>query len=82
MIVGAYQMIGETTAGTFAETIHESLAGGLEVSVAATREDFPDGSRFEGVGIAPDISVPTSVDALKRGADPALQRAIEEAASQ
>jgi len=35
----------------------ESPAAGCVFSVGAKRQMFPDGSRFEGVGIAPDIGI-------------------------
>jgi len=47
------------------------------LNVSAVRHVFPDGSRFEGVGIAPDVLVETTPEDLKAGRDPVLARAIE-----
>jgi carboxyl-terminal processing protease len=49
----------------------------MRIAVGTKREFFPDGSRFEGVGITPDIEVlPTAAD-LRAGRDPELERALE-----
>jgi carboxyl-terminal processing protease len=54
------QLIGETTAGTLSSTHRTNFENGMMLNVSGIRYIFPDGSRFEGVGIAPDIAVPTT----------------------
>jgi C-terminal processing protease CtpA/Prc len=41
------------------------------------RHVFPDGSRFEGMGIAPDLSVETTPEDLKAGRDAVLEKAVQ-----
>ena len=75
------QLVGETTAGTYSETRFSSAENGMLLNVSAIRHVFPDGSRFEGVGIAPDVPVETTPEDLKARRDPVLARAIELAAN-
>ena len=71
------QIVGETTAGTYSETRHSSFENGMMLNVSAVRHVFPDGSRFEGVGIAPDVAVETTPEDLRAGRDAVLAKAIE-----
>jgi carboxyl-terminal processing protease len=71
-------LIGETTAGSTGQTYWLDLGDGMGALIGIKREYFPDGSRFEGVGIEPDLRVlPTRV-ALASGLDAELERAAEE----
>lgn len=70
------QLIGENTAGTFASTNFTQFENGMMLNVAAVRHLFPDGSRFEGIGIAPDIEVHETVQDLKASKDRVLERAM------
>lgn len=70
------QLVGETTAGTFSFTNRTQFANGLILNVAAVRHTFPDGSKFEGVGISPDVVIEPSVEDLRAGRDVVLQRAM------
>ena len=70
-------LVGETTAGTFAFTTFNRFDNGMMLNVTAIRRTFPDGSRFEGVGISPDVEVHPTARDLKEGRDVVLSRAIE-----
>ena len=70
-------LVGETTAGTFSLTRHVDYENGMILNISAIHHTFPDGSTFEGVGIAPDVPVDMTPDDLKTGRDPVLQRALE-----
>jgi carboxyl-terminal processing protease len=73
---GRAVLVGEPTAGSSGQPYYENVAEGMRIAVGTKREFFPDGSRFEGVGIAPDIEVlPTAAD-LRAGRDPELERAL------
>ncbi len=74
------QLIGETTAGTFSFTNSTQFENGMRLNVASVRHTFPDGSRFEGVGIAPDVEVNPTPQSLKAGKDVVLERALAVAA--
>jgi carboxyl-terminal processing protease len=69
-------LVGEITAGTFSFTRHMDFENGMILNIAAVHHTFPDGSTFEGVGIAPDVPVDTTPDDLKAGYDPVLQKAV------
>jgi carboxyl-terminal processing protease len=45
------------------------------LSLGARRVSFPDGSEFEGVGIKPDVEVDMTVQDLRTGNDPVLDKA-------
>jgi carboxyl-terminal processing protease len=70
-------LVGETTAGTFSLTRHVDYENGMSLNISAIHHTFPDGSQFEGVGIAPDVAVDMTPDDLKAGRDPVLQKALE-----
>jgi len=70
-------LVGETTAGTFSLTRHVDYENGMMLNISAIHHSFPDGSTFEGVGIAPDVPVDMTPNDLKTGRDPVLQKALE-----
>jgi carboxyl-terminal processing protease len=70
-------LVGETTTGSYSETRHIDFENGMVLNISAVHHMFPDGSTFEGVGIAPDVPIDMAPDDLKAGRDPALQKAIE-----
>jgi carboxyl-terminal processing protease len=70
-------LIGETTAGTFSFTRYAPFDNGMILNIAAIHHTFPDGSQFEGVGIAPDIPVEITPDDLRANRDVVLQSALE-----
>ena len=45
------------------------------MSIGAVRYRFPDGTPFEGVGIAPDVVVERRISDLVAGRDAILERA-------
>ncbi len=71
------QLVGETTAGTFSFTNFTQFENGMMLNIASVRHTFPDGSRFEGIGIAPDVEIENTVQDLKAGKDVVLDRAVE-----
>ena len=70
-------LVGETTAGTFSLTRHVDYENGMILNISAVHHTFPDGSPFEGVGIAPDVPVDMTPDDWKAGRDPVLKKALE-----
>jgi carboxyl-terminal processing protease len=71
------QLLGENTAGTYSSTNFTQFENGMMLNVASVRHIFPDGSRFEGIGIAPDFEVHPAVQDLKAGKDVVLDRALQ-----
>jgi carboxyl-terminal processing protease len=74
---GRGKLLGETTAGTNSTTNFTQFENGMMLNIASVRHVFPDGSRFEGVGIAPDVEIHTSVQDLKAGRDVVLDQALK-----
>jgi len=69
-------LVGENTAGTFSDTARSAFDNGMLLNIAAVRKSFPDGTRFEGNGIAPDVAVATTAEELAASRDPVLARAL------
>ena len=72
---GRAVVIGETTQGSSGNPYRTDLGFGIRIAVGAVRYRFPDGRAFEGVGIAPDISVGRTIADIAAGRDPVLERA-------
>lgn len=68
-------LIGELTGGSSGQPYLLDLGHDMMIMVGAKREMFPDGSRFEGVGIKPDLEASPSADDIRQGRDPALELA-------
>src|SRR5438034_9086031 len=68
-------IIGAASAGSPGEPLELSLPNGWTFRLSATREAFPDGTDFSGVGIAPELSTSKTVSDLLEGRDPTLERA-------
>jgi hypothetical protein len=75
-MAGRARLRGETTAGSYSSTNFTQFENGMMLKVAAVRHVFPDGSKFEGVGIAPDMEIHPALQDLKAGKDMVLDRAL------
>lgn len=73
-------LVGETTQGSSGLPFVYDFHNGMSLKIAVTRDYFPDGSAFDGVGIKPDVEVHTTIEDLKNGRDPVLEKALELAA--
>jgi carboxyl-terminal processing protease len=73
---GRATIVGTPTAGSTGQPYREDLGDRMTYAIGTKREYFPDGSRFEGVGITPDALVTPRPDDLRRGADVELERAL------
>jgi carboxyl-terminal processing protease len=74
--IGRATVVGDTTFGSSGQPRLLAFGGGMRARVSTRREFFPDGTEFEGVGIAPDVRVSPTVAALRDGRDEALDAAI------
>src|SRR5262249_2605768 len=72
---GRGTLVGETTYGSSGNPYRADLGNGMRLSVGAVRYRFPDGSPFEGIGIAPDVVVERRIADVAAGRDAALERA-------
>ena len=68
-------VVGETTGGSSGQPYVLDLGDGMMALVGAKRETFPDGTRFEGVGIRPDLEMAPTVDDIRAGRDVVLEAA-------
>jgi carboxyl-terminal processing protease len=69
-------IVGERTRGSSGQPFIYDFGNGMSVHISSRRMYFPDGSEFEGVGIAPDIAVQPSVADRRNGVDVVLDRAM------
>ncbi len=76
---GRATVIGRPTFGSSGQPYMFDFGNGMSFRISAKRMYFPDGSRFEGVGIAPNIEVPITLDSVLSEADEILDQAIETA---
>ena len=70
-------ILGEQTGGSTGQPYYHSFDNGMKFQLSTKREYLPDGSPFEGVGIAPDIEVHKSAADLRNGNDPVMAKALE-----
>lgn len=73
--LGHVTVVGDTTGGSTGQPVVASFGNGMNARVSARRYLLPDGAPFEGVGVAPDVAVVRTVESLRDGSDPALERA-------
>ena len=64
------------TGGSSGQPTFFDLGDGMSFRIGTKREYLPDGSEFEGVGILPDVSVEPTVEDIRKGRDPALDRGL------
>lgn len=72
---GRAMLFGATTAGSSGQPYVVDLGNGMQVLVASKREMFPDGSRFEGIGIQPDVETAPSIQEIREQRDAVLEMA-------
>jgi C-terminal processing protease CtpA/Prc len=68
--------VGEATAGSTGQPMMFSLPGGGKARICAKRDVLPGGERFVGLGLAPGIEAHPTVQGIRGGADPVLERAL------
>jgi carboxyl-terminal processing protease len=74
---GRAVIIGEMTQGSSGNPYRADLGNGMSMAVGAVRYRFPDGTDFEGVGIAPDVTVERTLLGIINNRDAVLERAEE-----
>lgn len=79
MLTGADRVtvVGRNSAGTNGNITGARLPGGFYFTFTGMQVLFPDGSRFHGVGIQPDVEVVPTPQDYADGRDPELEAAIE-----
>lgn len=69
-------IMGEKTMGCSGLPLVHTFDNGILTSVITKKPLFPDGSRFDGVGISPDIGIHPTLDQLKGTKDAVLSEAL------
>lgn len=70
-------LIGQTTGGSTGQPLFFELPGGGSARVTSKRDGYPNGEDWVGVGIKPNIEVKPTVQDIRQGVDPVLNKAIE-----
>ena len=70
-------VIGRPTSGANGNVSDISFVGGYTTYMSGLGVFFPDGRETQRVGIFPDIEVETSIEAIKKGEDNILKKALE-----
>ena len=74
---GRVTFVGGTTAGCNGNRTWLSLPGGGRLWFTGMRVKFGDGSRFQNIGILPDVPVAPTVDGIKASRDEVLEKGID-----
>jgi len=69
--------VGGTTAGCNGNRTWLSLPGGGRLWFTGMRVKFGDGSRFQNIGITPDVPAAPTVEGVRAGRDEVLDRGLE-----
>jgi carboxyl-terminal processing protease len=73
---GRATMIGEPTGGSTGQPYFHTFDNGMMFAISMKRATMPDGTPFEGVGLAPDLHIVPRREDLYAGRDPVLERAM------
>lgn len=68
-------IVGTSSAGSTGQALSIPLLKGWSVQLCVTRDAFPDGAEFAGIGVAPELPVVVTVEDFLAGRDAALDRA-------
>ncbi|MDY0962590.1 MULTISPECIES: S41 family peptidase [Massilia] len=68
--------IGATTGGSTGQPMNIRLPGGGWGRICIKRDLLPDGGTFVGRGLKPDIEAGPTVQSIRKGGDPVLERAL------
>ncbi len=71
------RIVGRTTAGAVLLSYELKLPEDFRLRLAFRDYLTPNGGRLEGKGVEPDVSVPFTIDDVRRQRDPDLARALE-----
>jgi carboxyl-terminal processing protease len=73
---GRAVLLGEPTGGSTGQPYYYAFDNGLQFGIGAKRVYLPDGGKFEGVGLAPDVHIPLRREDLYAGRDTILAHAV------
>ncbi len=69
------RIYGSASGGSTGQPWQFELPGGGSARICVKRDEYPDGTSFVGVGVLPDVAMAFSVEDIRQGRDPVLERA-------
>ncbi len=69
-------IVGSATGGSTGQPMFINLPGGGSGRICVKNDTYPDGKRFVGVGILPQVAVSPTVADVRAGRDTVLERAL------
>lgn len=72
------KLIGMPSGGSTGSPVWFQLPGGGRARICSKHDKMNDGSEFIGVGVEPDIKLWTTLDAIRKGADPVLEEGLRQ----
>ncbi|MBB3118700.1 S41 family peptidase [Pseudoduganella violacea] len=69
--------VGTATGGSTGQALNFALPGGGRARICVKRDLLPDGGKFVGLGIAPQVEVRSTLEDVRAGRDPVLERALQ-----
>ncbi len=77
-VTGRATLIGEATGGSSGQPHFIRFGDGMVALIGSKREHFPNGDQFESIGIVPDIELQPTIEQIRQGFDPLIERALTE----
>jgi len=71
-------ILGVPSGGSTGQPLMIDLPGGGSAGICTKRDTYPDGREFVGAGVQPHVVVRTTVEDVRAGRDPVLERALLE----
>ncbi len=69
--------IGQRTSGSSGQRIGSRILTGGMYLICTKKDTYPDGKRFVGIGIIPDIEIEPTIEDVLNGSDLILNKAVE-----
>jgi carboxyl-terminal processing protease len=71
-------LVGEPTGGSTGQPVSFVLPGGERARICAKRDTYPDGKKFAGIDILPDVQASAKISDFIDNKDSVLERALKE----
>lgn len=69
--------MGQTTGGSSGQPIFVELIPDMGCQICTKKDFYPDGREWVGIGIAPDIEIPITLEDYKQGRDRVFEEAVK-----
>ena len=74
---GRFTFVGSHTTGATGTSSFIYLPGGARLGFTSVRVRYADGSRFQNIGITPDVAVEPTIEGIRQGRDEVLEKGID-----